>query len=570
MLTEQKLKSFKDFVQDSSRDEIIWMSGFLAGLSEKNTITTQPPVQTENVASTEKLVISVLYGTETGNSKKIASKLASVLKSKQHKVTLKALDQYNVANLQKESNLYIVMSTHGDGEPPAAAKKFYDHVLSKPHDFKNLKYAVLALGDSSYPLFCKAGEDIDTKLHQDGATRILPLEKSDLDFYPVSEAWINNVISNLPTTANLQAPKPEQKQASKNSKQFYKGIVRTHINLNDKGSSKETWHIEIGTEEAIYYLPGDSLGIIPTNTYEDVVEIISLLSADRNQKVTYKNETFTLFDLFKSKLNILYLPLRIVEKYGKLIQSELPAVRLDLKNILALYPLTSDVALEDFIAILEPITPRLYSISSSPYAHGNYEIHITVGRNKFQVNDKTKYGFCSSHFAGLNNGDEVSFYINSNDNFRLPQQDKDVIMIGPGTGIAPFRSFLYHRDDEGAPGRNWLFFGDQHFASDFLYQSELLSLFDTGLLTRINTAFSRDQKEKIYVQHRMQQQAKELFKWIEGGAHIYVCGCKSTMAKDVEQTLIDIISQEANIDIENATYYLNKLEDENRYSKDVY
>ena len=312
------------------------------------------------------------------------------------------------------------------------------------------------------------------------------------------------------------------------------------------------------------------MGIVPVNTDEDVQEIISLLSADKNKTVSYKGEQFTLFDLFKTKVSILYLPLRIAEKYAKLIQSELPSVRLDLKNILALYPLTKNVALEDFIAILEPITPRLYSISSSPYAHGNNEIHITVGRNKFWVNDKEKYGFCSSHFAGLNEGDEVTFYINTNDNFRLPQQDKDVIMIGPGTGIAPFRSFLFHRDDESAPGRNWLFFGDQHFHSDFLYQSELLSLFDTGLLTRINTAFSRDQKEKLYVQHRMQQQSKELFTWIESGAYIYICGCKSTMAKDVEATLINIISKEANLDEEEATDYLNKLEDEGRFAKDVY
>lgn len=569
MLTEQKLKSFKYIIQDSSRDEIIWMSGFLAGLSEKNTLN-EPPAETQTTASTEKLVISVLYGTETGNSKKIASKLASVLKSRQHKVTLKALDQYNVANLQKENILYVVMSTHGDGEPPAAAKKFYDYLHLKQHDLQNLKYAVLALGDSSYPLFCKAGEDIDIKLQQYGAKQILPLEKSDLDFYPVSEAWINNVVNNLPTAANALLPKPQQKQAAKNGKHFYKGVVKTHINLNDKGSAKETWHIEIGTDEAIYYLPGDALGIVPSNTDEDVHEIISLLSADKNQTITYRNETFSLFDLLKSKLNILYMPLRIVEKYAKLIQSELPSVRLDLKNILSLYPLTSDVALEDFISILEPITPRLYSISSSPYAHGNNEIHITVSRNKFSVNDKTKYGFCSSHFAGLNEGDEVTFYINSNDNFRLPQQDKDVIMIGPGTGIAPFRSFLFHRDDEGASGRNWLFFGDQHFHRDFLYQSELLSLFDTGLLTKINTAFSRDQEEKIYVQHRMLQQSKELFSWIDNGAYIYICGCKNPMAKDVEETLIKIISKEANIDKQSATEYVNKLEEEGRLAKDVY
>lgn len=254
----------------------------------------------------------------------------------------------------------------------------------------------------------------------------------------------------------------------------------------------------------------------------------------------------------------------------KLVQSELPAVRLDLKNLLALYPFNKDVSLDDFIAILEPITPRLYSISSSPYAHGNNDIHITVGRDKFIVNEKTKYGFCSSHLAGLNIGDEIIFYINSNERFHLPETDKDIIMIGPGTGIAPFCSFIAHRDDEGATGRNWLFFGDQHFATDFLYQSELLAWFDTGSLTRINTAFSRDQQEKIYVQHRMQQQAKELFQWIENGAYVFVCGNRDTMSKDVEATLIEIISTEGRLDKREAETYLSGLEEESRYVKDVY
>lgn len=568
MLTEQKLQSFKNIIQESSRDEIIWMSGFLAGLSEKNIAGVAPPVLT-SISSNEKLVISVLYGTETGNSKKISAKLATVLKSKQHKVTIKPLDQYQVENLSTEKLVFIVMSTQGDGEPPAAAKKFYDFLHTKKHDFADIKYAVLALGDSSYPLFCKAGEDIDERLQQYGAKQILPLEKSDADFYAVSEAWINNVINNLPTASNLLLPKPPQRPLT-NSKHFYKGKIKSHINLNDKGSAKETWHIEINTDEAIYYLPGDSLGIIPPNSDEDVNEIISLLSTYKNQTIQYKNETYTLFDLFKYKLNILYLPLRIVEKYAALINTELPSVRLDLKNILALYPLTNHVSAEDLIAILESITPRLYSISSSPYAHGNNEIHITVGRNKFLVNDKTKYGFCSSHFAGLDDGDEVIFYINSNDRFHLPAPEKDIIMIGPGTGIAPFRSFIFHRDDEGASGKNWLFFGDQHFHTDFLYQSEMLSFFETGSLTKINTAFSRDQKEKLYVQHRMLQQSKELFHWIENGAYIYICGCKNTMAEDVEATLISIISNEKNIAKSEATEYLNQLEEEGRFAKDVY
>lgn len=569
MLTEQKLQSFKHIIQQSSRDEIVWMSGFLAGLSEIN-IADTPPVL-NNVTSTEKLVISVLYGTETGNSKKISAKLAAALKNNQHKVTLTALDQYAVANLEKESLVLIIMSTHGDGEPPIAAKKFYDNLHTKKHDLKNLQYAVFALGDSSYPLFCKAGEDVDASLQQLGAKQILPVEKSDIDFTAVSEEWINNVLKNLPVNKNFQSLKTSAKQqAAKGGKHFYNGRIKKHINLNDKGSAKETFHIEINSDETISYLPGDSLGIIPFNKDEDVNEIISLLSAYKNQTVKFKDETYTLFDLFKHKLNILHLPLRIVEKYASLIKTELPSVRIDLKNILSLYPSAAQVSVDDLINILEPITPRLYSISSSPSAHGNSEIHITVSRNKFSVNEKTKYGFCSSHFALMNEEEEIKFYISQNNNFRLPEADKDVIMIGPGTGIAPFRSFIFERDSEGASGSNWLFFGDQHFATDFLYQSELLSFFDTGSLTKINTAFSRDQKEKLYVQHRMQQHSKEIFAWIESGAHVYICGCKKTMAKDVENTLIEIISKKANIDNAAATEYLNKLEEAGRFAKDVY
>lgn len=568
MLTEQKLQSFKSIVQESSRDEIIWMSGYLAGLSERNAIGA-PPEIFEATVRQEKLVISVLYGTETGNSKKVSARLATALKSKQHKVTIAALDQYAVANLEKDSLVFIIMSTHGDGEPPEAARKFYNALHEKNFNLENLKYAVLALGDSSYPLFCKAGEDVDERLQTLHAQQIFPLEKADADFYAASEVWISNVLDNLPTGAKAKQP-IAPKQNTKAGKHFYKGLVTKHVNLNDKGSGKETWHIEIKSKEGIYYLPGDSLGIVPINTDEDVHEILSLLSAGKTQIIKYKDEDVTLFDLLKYKLSIRYLPLRIVEKYASITQYELPSVRLDLKNILAIYPLTENVSLDNLIAILEPITPRLYSISSSPSAHGNNEVHITVGRNKFLVNEKIKYGFCSSHFAGLDEGDEISFYIQTNNNFRLPQHDKDIIMIGPGTGVAPFRSFLFHRDTEGATGRNWLFFGDHHFATDFLYQSELLSFFDTGSLTKINTAFSRDQKEKLYVQHRMLQQSKELFSWIESGAHLFICGCKDRMAKDVEHTLIEIISKEGSLSEAAAVEYLENLEEEGRFAKDVY
>ena len=571
MLTEQKLKSFKGLLHESSRDEIIWMSGFLAGLSDKSNVRTVPPAVQEITVPAEKLTVSVLYGTETGNSKKISTKLAAALKQQGHKVKLTGLEQYQSSNLEKETVLLLVISTHGDGEPPAAAKKFYDFIHTEKLSLNNLKYAVLALGDSSYPLFCKAGEDVDNRLLQSGGKQILPVEKSDIDFTAVAEQWINNVLENL-STAKIVKPSNAATAVlkPKTGKQFYTGKITSHINLNDKGSAKETYHVEINSGDEINYLPGDSLGIIPANTGEDVYEILHLLSADENKNIPYKGNIYSIFELFKSKINILHLPQRIVQAYASLIKTELPDVRIDLKDLLSLYPLPKPVSTESLIAILEPITPRLYSISSSPSAHGNNEIHITVSRNKFSVNEKTKHGFCSNHIASFDIGDEFEFYIQPNNNFRLPAQDKDVIMIGPGTGIAPFRSFLFERDSEGNTGRNWLFFGDQHFATDFLYQTELLAFFDTALLTKLNTAFSRDQKEKLYVQHRMKQQSKELYQWLENGAHIYLCGCKDPMAKDVENTLIEIISSEGKLDITEAKEYINKLNDEGRFAKDVY
>ncbi|RYF96524.1 MAG: sulfite reductase, partial [Chitinophagaceae bacterium] len=335
-----------------------------------------------------------------------------------------------------------------------------------------------------------------------------------------------------------------------------------------RGSNKETYHIEIGADD-IEYLPGDSLGVIPENPAEVVDPIVALLGIDKNETFTFRNEEVTAHDLLKKKLNIFYLPERVVSKYSALIGQEIPATRIGLHELLRIYPLNSNNQFKDLIGILEPISPRLYSISSSPEAHSG-EVHITVARDKFHINEEWKFGLCSDFLSQLAVDNSIEFYIHKNSQFRLPSDEKDVIMIGPGTGVAPFRSFLAQRDAVGAGGRNWLFFGDQHFVTDFLYQTELQNWVETGVLTKLNVAFSRDQKEKVYVQHKMLKHGKELYEWLLNGASLYVCGAKDPMSVDVEDTLMQIVQKFGEKTIEEAVQFVEQLKDESRYLKDVY
>jgi len=273
--------------------------------------------------------------------------------------------------------------------------------------------------------------------------------------------------------------------------------------------------------------------------------------------------------LLKKKLEIVYLPERVVNAYASLVNQDIPATRISLLDLLKIYPLKNSDQFEQLVAILEPIAPRLYSISSSPEAHSG-EVHITVARDKFNVNDELKYGLCSNYLSQFEVGQEVQFYIHKNSLFRLPADNKDVIMIGPGTGIAPFRSFIAHRDSTGATGKNWLFFGDQHFVTDFLYQTEIQDWVQTGSLSKIDLAFSRDQDEKIYVQHKLKKNGKEVYEWIENGASVYLCGTKDPMSVDVENALAEILQIHGNKKEEEALEFIYELKNEGRYLKDVY
>ena len=565
MLEENKLKILLNLVGTSSNEELIWMNAYLNGIVSK--ISEEKEVAVVKPAVNK---ITITYGTETGNSKKIATDFAAKAKKSGISVKLVSLDQYRLNDLTKEEYFFTVVSTHGDGEPPAATKKFYDHIHNNGFKFDKLKYSVLALGDTSYPLFCKTGEDIDEQLSKLGGNRIAPLKKCDLEFDEDADQWLEKVFQTLSTSSQTQvfvpAEIPEVKKTS--GKKTYTGTVLSNINLNDKGSNKQTFHIELAVDEPEYE-PGDSAGIVPENLNTVVEEVLALTGIDRNKEVEYRNEWFTVSDLLKKRVSIIHLAPSVVKKYAAMVEHEIPAEKIDLTDLLKIYPPKDVAQFEEALLFLNPIAPRLYTIASSPQAHSG-EVHMTVVKDRFYKNDELKFGLCSKYLGEVKVDNELRFFIQKNKRFRLPTDDKDIIMIGPGTGIAAFRSFLSERDAKNAAGKNWLFFGDQHFATDFLYQTEIQNWFDTGVLTKVNTAFSRDQKEKIYVQHKMIQHGSELFEWLQTGSYVYICGTKHPMSMDVEKTLLQIIEKFGNRSKEGAEKYLEAMEEEGRYEKDVY
>jgi len=568
MLSETKLKALKEISVDFSRDEAVWASGFLAGLAGSSAVQELlPPAIHAETSSAKKITLA--YGTETGNSKKLAVELAGIIKKKGTQVKLADLSQYKPKDLAKEDLFFIIISTQGEGEPPILAKKFYDHIHENDLNISNLKFGVLALGDSSYPLFCKTGEDIDSRFEVLGAQRILPLKKCDIDYEQEAHVWAEHILDVANKTKESNQKNTATSKISAGRKK-YRGKISTIINLNDIGSDKETYHIEIETEEPLIYSPGDALGVIAFNPKEEVEEIIGLTGIDPQKQIKTAKITAVAEELLYKHLNISYLLKSTVAQYAEITGQHIPEVRLSLLDLLRIYPVKNAEDFEQVLKVLTGQSPRLYSISSSLEAHGNTEIHITVTKSEFFINDKKQNGLCSSFLAEFKEGEDLEFYIQEAKHFRLPQPDKDVIMIGPGTGIAPFRSFLYERDAIGAEGRNWLFFGDRTFVSDFLYQAEIQDFLKTGTLTHLDLAFSRDTDEKIYVQHRLEQKAQEVYHWLESGASLYVCGTRDPMSKDVEKTILNIIQDKGKQSLEEARNYLEELELSGRYVKDVY
>jgi len=565
MLVESRLKTLQEFFSSSTHEELIWVNGYLNGILSRNETNEMQSVP----KSTGVNKITIAYATETGNSKRLATEFAAKAKKQGIHAKVQAFDQYKLNDLPKEEYFLAIISTHGDGEPPVTAKKFYDHLHQNGFKLSKLKYSVLALGDTSYPLFCKAGEDVDAQLNKLGGSRIAPLQKCDVDYSTDADEWLDRIFKNLKETQASETvvlPVPTVKKTT--GKKIYSGKILTRINLNDRGSLKETNHIEIEAQD-VAYQPGDSIGIIPENKKEIVENIVALTGIDPQENIDYKDELISVYDLLQKKLNIVHLPERVIKKYASVVQQEIPDTKFDLLDLLKIFPIKDQKEFPEIIKILEPISPRLYSIASSPEAHSG-EVHITVAKNCFAVNEEVKYGLASEFLSLLNEDNELKFYIHPNHCFRLPEEDKSVIMIGPGTGIAPFRSFIAERDATGAAGKNWLFFGDQHFITDFLYQSEIQSWLETGALTKVDIAFSRDHHEKIYVQHKIIKNGLEFFEWLEKGSYVYVCGAKTPMSSDVEDAIVQVVEQFGERTKEEAQKYVEELKELGRYLVDVY
>ena len=579
MIPETKYQTLQDLIKSSTMEEIIWINGYLNGLISGVANTNGQPTNGHAVnghtAPVAVKKMTIAYGTETGNSKKLALEFTAAAKKAKLAVKCVALEQYKPEDLAKEEYFFVVISTQGEGEPPETAKKFIQYIEHFRGRLESLKFSVLALGDTSYPLFCKTGEDLDERFAALGAIRVIPIVKCDVDYDEPAENWFRQVEIEMKGSAparngavgivktEVAAP------AKKSAKKIFDGRIIKTINLNDRGSAKETYHIEITTAEEMDYDPGDSIAIVPSNLQIVVEKIISISGVDGGTEATAGKFTGTIRELLQEKLNICYLLTSTVKKYAALTGHLIPDMRLDLVDLLRIYPLQNKEQFLAVLNILNAIAPRLYSVSSSAAADSR-EVHITVSRHRFMSEDEQKYGLCSSFLGDLPINSNLKFYIHRNRAFKLPASDRDIIMVGPGTGIAPFRSFLIERDINGADGKNWLFFGEQHFQSDFLYQTEIQQYLQTGVLNRVNLAFSRDQQERIYVQHRMYEHGEELYQWLQNGAVFYVSGTKDPMSIDVEAMLLKIIGEFGNKSAAESIAYLELLKKEERYHKDVY
>mgnify|MGYP003385906264 CR=1 FL=1 len=489
MLSDEQQKRIDELWVGLSVEQRAWMVGYLNGRAKELGGVME-------AAPTSNVVLQIIYATETGNAKSVAQGLVKSAKDKGFKSKLTPINKITLSEIAalKDPAVFI-SSTHGEGDPPEMAHKFFEALKSSKTNFANVNYAVLGLGDRAYKEFCKAAADIDAALALGGAKAFHRATLLDVDYADHIPAWSDGVLNGLSALVGHSAPKAAVsiKPAKTSNVGFTRltpveGTIGDIINLNDAGSAKETYHIEVDFDAELAYAAGDAAGII--------------------------------------------------------------------------LPKAADGS--------DP-TPRLYSIASSPAIHPK-QVHLTVALAKHKLPDGSiGHGLGSGFLAAKKPGDKVQFYIQRNLRFRLPENtNKDIIMIGPGTGIAPFRAFVQERSEQGGSGRNWLFFGDQHAHCDFLYQAEWLEALAGGALTKLDVAFSRDKKQKVYVQHKMQQHGKEIAEWLAGGASFYVCGAKSPMSEDVEKALTDIIVKHMGKSVEAAQSYLADLSEQDRYVKDVY
>lgn len=571
-------------------DQRSWLSGFLAGLHSRKVMGLSGQVATAT-APIQAKPLNILYGTQTGNAEGVANEAAALAKARGFAPNIQELDAIDMTALAAMETVIVVISTYGEGEMPDNAHIFWEALsASTAPRLENLSYGILALGDTSYDYFCQAGKMLDTRFEQLGATRLGARVDCDVDYEDAATAWLDQT---MPVAQNGQSEAAsttgtvvETQSAKKDwgRKNPYPANILENRCLSGDGSAKEIRHIafDLG-ESGLSYEAGDALGVMPVNSPALVSEILARLQLKDDQSVT--GQDLPLGTLLATKFEIMTPSKDVIQEIEKRAgdaelshivgnnDKEALAAYLWGKDCLDLLNLNKDVQIsaDEFISWLRPLQHRAYSISSSPKAHPG-EVHLTVAAVRWHADNREHKGVCSTYLADMApEGHKVGIFMSPNKNFRVPQDDSvPMIMVGPGTGIAPFRAFLEERRERGAKGRNWLFFGDQHRKTDFIYEDELSEMHSAGLLSQLDLAFSRDQAEKIYVQNRMIAQGTQIFAALEEGGYFYVCGDATRMAKDVDAALHQIIKAEGKLDDEAAEAYVNHLKRDKRYVRDVY
>jgi len=536
--------------------------------------------------------LSIVYGSQTGNAKRVAAQLASRSEAAGLPVRLLRADAYPQRDLAQERHLLLVISTQGDGEPPDDARGLFEFITGKrAPKLPALQFAVLGLGDSSYPQFCTIGRRLDARLAELGATRFSAFGEADVEIEEVATPWTEQALDRVrellkqvgpPARATPLHAVPSRSAYSR--EQPFAATVLANQRIVGRDSGRDVRHVELSLEgSGLHYQPGDALGVWPRNPPALVGQWLEVLQLDGAQEVAYQGRTMPLRQWLDREREITRLHRGFIaalaaagghDALARLLQPEqstqLAAMLADDQpiDLLRRYPATWRP--EALLAALRPLAPRLYSIASSPKAVGE-EVHLTVAVVDYEAHGSAHWGAASSLLATTAEDGRLPVFIEPNERFRLPADDsRDIIMIGPGTGVAPFRAFVQERRESGAAGRNWLFFGNRHFASDFLYQVEWQQALQDGSLHRLDLAFSRDSEQKTYVQQRLREQGAELHAWLEGGAHIYVCGDSKHMARDVHTALVDVIAAHGGHSAGAAQAWLGELLQQGRYARDVY
>ena len=571
-------------------DQKYWLAGFLAGLHSRLLVLEDKQQVAAGTGAAATTQLHVLYGSQTGNAEALAQTAAKSARAKGLVPVVQALGEVDLDVFATMRHVLIVTSTYGEGEMPDNAQLFWNAIsASTAPRLEQMHFAVLAIGDTGYDGFCQAGKFIDMRLEQLGAKRVYDRIDCDIDYEEPSNAWLNSSMPQFASSAGSSgtvldsAPEAPVIPGSNKSNPYAAALV-TNKRLSGEQSAKDIRHFEFDlTDSGLKYEAGDALGVIPVNEPSLVSLLLTQLNADYQTPVSGFDRS--LGDLLTYQFEISEPSRKLIEWVGQnTTNQELRHVlQHDDKDALGVWlwgkdtldllqlELTRSLSVSEFVALLRPLPHRAYSISSSSKAHPN-QVHLTIASVRYHSGGRNRSGVCSTYLAErVRRGEKPAIFISPNKAFRVPSNtNAPLIMVGPGTGIAPFRAFLQERQVAGAQGKNWLFFGDQHQEHDFIYREELTAWQESGLLTRLDLAFSRDQDKKVYVQSRMLEQGAELYAWLQEGAYFYVCGDASRMAKDVDSALYEIVRQYGGLSSERAADYIDQLKKEKRYLRDVY